>query len=46
MLFWSKVSVWANSQESLPGSSALAFLCVGREKGKMSRASRKGYNEE
>lgn len=46
VLFWSKVSVWANSQESLPGSSALAFLCVGREKAKMSRDSRKGYNEE
>ena len=46
MLFWRKVSVWANSQESLPGSSALAFLCVEREEGKMSEGSRKGYNEE
>lgn len=38
-------SVWANSQERLPGSIGLAFLCIGREKGKVSRGSRKRYKE-
>lgn len=38
--------MWANSQERLPGGSGLALLCVGREKGKVSRGSRKGYSEE
>lgn len=38
--------LWANSQERLPGGSGLVLLCVGREEGKVSRGSRKGYNEE
>lgn len=38
--------MWANSQERLPGGSGLGLLCVGREKGKVSRGSRKGYSEE
>lgn len=37
--------MWPSSQESLPGSSGLILLCVGRG-GESDRGSRKGYNEE
>lgn len=38
--------MWANSQERLPGGRGLGLLCVAREKGKVSRSSRKGHHEE